>query len=119
MKLASTLGVALFAAAAANAADAADGSTRAEIRQHRQEAFEAAKAIEAESHQGRIQVLQEAQACIGAASTPSAYRACEQAEAAHRRAVLEKPRGERQALRARNQEFRTQIRQRIIARRAG
>lgn len=85
----------------------------------RQELLERAKAAESASHQARIAILHEADACIKAARTPADYRACEQQEQAARTASRAAGQGERQAIRAEAQQLRQELAQRREERRRG
>lgn len=66
------------------------------------------KTLESDSHQARIQILQQADACIQAAGTPQAYRACEQQEQAARQAYRDAHQSERQAIRDQVRQLRQQ-----------
>ncbi|MEW6445321.1 MAG: hypothetical protein ACOZAQ_08560 [Pseudomonadota bacterium] len=64
------------------------------------ELLERVKSIESRSHQARIAILREADACIQAARTREAYRACEEKEKEARQALREELKPQREALRA-------------------
>ncbi len=57
------------------------------------------KQIESRSHQGRIAILQEAEACIQQAQKREAFRACEEKEKAGRQALRAELKPQREALR--------------------
>ncbi|MCX7897241.1 MAG: hypothetical protein N2441_05145 [Rhodocyclaceae bacterium] len=61
--------------------------------------FEQIKALESESHRERIRILQEAEACIDSATTPDAYRQCEEREKIARQELRERLQRQREALR--------------------
>ena len=71
----------------------------------RQKMFEQRKAGEMASHQERIKILQQADACVRNAQTPQAYRACEDAERASRKTFKEQDR-------AKKEQFEAQMNQR-------
>lgn len=71
-----------------------------------QQMFEQLKSIESRSHLGRIQILQEAEACIQAATTPEAYRTCEQKEAQARQQLKEELRPLHESLREQTKQHR-------------
>lgn len=64
-------------------------AARERMQQFREENFSKLRDLESESHQGRIKTLQQAEACIQAATTAEAYRQCEQQERAARQALRE------------------------------
>jgi len=81
--------------------------TREEMRAARDKAqrfqtenFAALKEMESDSHQARIQILQQADACIKAATSPDAYRQCEQKEKESRQALRESTQSKRANLMA-------------------
>jgi len=61
--------------------------------------FERFKATESESHQARIHILQQAEACIQQARDRKAYRQCEREEGDARRAARERTRQQREDIR--------------------
>jgi hypothetical protein len=65
----------------------------------RQQLFEARRTLEKRSHAGRIAILQEADRCITAATSPQSYRLCEQQEQQARQALRASLKAERQAMR--------------------
>ncbi|RMG54197.1 MAG: hypothetical protein D6717_10020 [Gammaproteobacteria bacterium] len=67
----------------------------------RRQLFEERRALESISHRERIRILQQADACIQAADSIRAYRACEQEEKAARQALRQRLRPQVQELRAR------------------
>lgn len=69
------------------------------LAQKRAELFQQIKAAESDSHQARVRILQDAEACIQAAGTPQEYRVCEQREQAARQAHRAAHEPQRQALR--------------------
>lgn len=83
-----------------------DGNlTREELRGARErmlrmqkEHFGALRDLESESHQARINILQQAEACIKAAATPEIYRRCEQQEQAARSGLRATMQSKRDAL---------------------
>lgn len=64
-------------------------AAREKRQQFREENFSKLRDLESESHQGRIQILQQAEACIQVATTAQAYSQCEQQEQAARQALRE------------------------------
>lgn len=56
--------------------------------------------IESQSHQERIGILNRADACIKAAKTPQAYKACEAQEKQERQVLRDKIRPQKEAMRA-------------------
>ena len=75
-------------------------AAREHAQRFQEENFSALRELESESHQARIQILQQADACIRAASTPEAYRQCEQKERSARLELRELMKTKRQALMA-------------------
>ncbi len=65
----------------------------------RTEMFAEFKSIESYSHKERIRILQEADACIQAASDRNQYKACEQREKADRERVQEQVKARHQSMR--------------------
>jgi len=70
--------------------------------------LEQQKAIESQSHQGRIQVLQQADTCIKDATTREGYRACEEREKAGREALRAQLQPQREAIQQQAQAMRQQ-----------
>lgn len=68
--------------------------------QPEQAPFEAYRDLESRSHQARIRILQEADACIRDAADREALRACETKERAARQALRAELKPKRHALRA-------------------
>lgn len=68
------------------------------LEQERQQLFEKRKALEEQSHAVRIGILQEADNCIKAASTPQGYKECEQKENAARQKLKEQQKPQHEAL---------------------
>jgi hypothetical protein len=92
-------GIAVVAIAAPVAAESPqrpphDPNRRAEI-------FQEVRLLESESHQERIRILQEAEACIRRAADFRAYRECEQAERQAREQLRSRLQAKRDALRDR------------------
>jgi hypothetical protein len=73
-------------------------TAREKAQQFREENFSKLRDLESESHQCRIQILQQAEACIKAATTAQAYRQCEEQEQAARQALRENIRSGREDL---------------------
>jgi Ca2+-binding EF-hand superfamily protein len=73
---------------------------RDKMRRFRDEHFDTLRDMESESHQARIQILQQADACIKAAATTDAYRQCEQQEQAARQALRTSMQSKREGLTA-------------------
>jgi GTPase involved in cell partitioning and DNA repair len=61
--------------------------------------LEKRKAVESESHQGRIEILKQADECIKAAKTNEEYKECEQKERQAREQLRDKIKAEKQAIR--------------------
>jgi hypothetical protein len=76
------------------------GAVFAAPAQAEQPLFEAYRDLESRSHQERIRILQEADACIRAAADREALRACEAKEREARQALRAEVEPKRQALRA-------------------
>lgn len=68
------------------------------LQHERQQLFEKRKALEEQSHVGRMGILQEADNCIKAASTPQGYKECEQKENAARLKLKEQQKPQLEAL---------------------
>jgi len=65
-----------------------------------QNLFKLRASIEQKSHAGRIAILQEAQRCVAAAQTPTALKACEQAEREAHQKLRQQLRTEAEQLRS-------------------
>jgi hypothetical protein len=74
----------------------------------RQNMFEQRKAAEMASHQERIRILQVADGCVRNASTPEAFRMCEDAERTSRQAFQDQERAGKEQLRMQLSQFREQ-----------
>lgn len=68
------------------------------LRRFRDEHFGELRDLESESHQARIRILQQADACIKAAATPEAYRQCERQEQDARQSLRESMKSRREDL---------------------
>lgn len=79
------------------------------------EMFNRHKTLESESHRARIQLLQEAEACIQASASPHAFRSCERHEREAREAIHNQHRARMEALRAEYRQFREQHREPAMA----
>ncbi len=91
--------IALFAAGLVGAAIAAEPAQPEHGQKMRQPLFDQMRTLESQSHQGRMQILKEAEGCIQAARTPQTFRACEHTEHAAREALRDSMQPQRQALR--------------------
>jgi hypothetical protein len=87
---------------AVSAQDAAPATPQRGNGQHLNQAVQ----IESQSHQERIGILNRADACIKAAKTPQAYKACETQEKQERQALRDKLKPQKEALRAEVQQQR-------------
>lgn len=84
------------------AADAPQGD-KADMRQ---QMFDKMRSLESRSHQGRIQILKEAEGCIQGTKSPKAYRECERQEQAAREFLRGRLQPQQQALRDQFQRMR-------------
>ena len=75
-------------------------AAREHAQRFREKNYTTLRDMESESHQARIQILQQADACIKAASNPNAYRQCEKNEQGARLELRESMKSRREALMA-------------------
>jgi len=104
----STVALIALLALSAQASFARDdfGPPGGRLQEVRTQFFNEFRNIESVSHRERIAILQEAEACIQAATNREQYRACEEREGAAREKSNEKAKASRQALRARMEQMR-------------
>lgn len=76
--------------------------------QRQAQRLEQRKAEESASHQARIGILQTADNCVKGATTPTAYRACEQQERASRQAFHSQQEAQHQQRRAEHEQHRAE-----------
>lgn len=72
------------------------------------------KAIESESHQGRIEILKTAEACIKNAKNRVEYKTCEQTEQSARKSLKEQTKAKNEALKNEIRNFKIQNHQKQI-----
>ncbi|HTY02514.1 MAG TPA: hypothetical protein VMC81_02180 [Rhodocyclaceae bacterium] len=100
--LSALLAVSSFSAYAIQGDDArGPGDYGGRMNGMRNELFNEFKAVELYSHMERIRILQQAEACIQAATDRDQYRACEDREARAREVVKEQVKARHAQLRAR------------------
>lgn len=75
------------------------------IRQEHIQLMEKRKGLESQSHQERIKILQQAEECIKNATTPKAYKECEEKEQAARKAFKEQQKPAKEELKKEYQEL--------------